>query len=200
MPPRGALIKTARGNTVTRNPARVMFAADTMRNHGNRETARRIVKRFGIHIATARADVRAAKQLIALELDAIEVRAAEALRNERIADQAERMAKKAARAGEFSAAAALQKSAIAASMQIARLTGAYAPTKVEIQHSGSVEVDIKIDAALSVLDEADLAALRIINAKVLAAMEDGRIAAPADDEDEDVEDAEIVDEPGPGEN
>jgi hypothetical protein len=65
--------------------------------------------------------------VIALELDGMEVRAAETRRNERIADRAERLAAKAAKVQDWTAAAALQRSAIAASREVSRLAGAYAP-------------------------------------------------------------------------
>lgn len=195
----GAIITTAKGNAVGGNPARVLFAAQTLREHGTNETIRIIVAKFGIHRATAWKDLTKAKALIALELDAIGTRAAEARRNERIADKAEELAAKAATDGDFIGAATLHRAAVAASREIARLTGAHAPTKLEVTHTGTVEVDVRIDAVLSVLDEADLAALRVISEKIEAAKADGRIAAPAAD-DEIIEDAELVDDPGPGEN
>lgn len=209
MPPRAPVILTAKGNPLTRNPARVVFAADCLRRMTYSAARTEICKQWRIHKATAEKDIRAAKQLIALELDAIEVRAGEVRRNERIADRAEELAEEAtvrAKAGDsaanWSAVAALQRTAVAASREVSRLTGAYAPKEVKVTHSGSIDVALRIDAVLLVLDERDLADLDRITAKIAAAQAAGQLAEPEPEpepEPEEVLDAEIV-EPGPGEN
>ncbi len=211
MPPRAAIIVTAKGNAMTRNPARIVFAADCLRTMTYSATREAIIKRWGIHKATAEKDIRAAKQLIALELDSLEVRAAEARRNERIADRAEELAAKAtaraeaegSSAADWGAVAALQRSAIAASREVSRLTGAYTPTRVSVTHSqaGPPELALKLDAILGILDAAGIAALHVVLEQIEAARADGRLAAPAEEE---IEDAEYVDVPpqpqsdGPG--
>jgi hypothetical protein len=153
MPKQGAISRTSKGNPITRNPARIEFAAEQLRHLTYTKARDAIVKQWGVGQATAERDIAAAKQLIALELNAIEVRAGEVLRNERIADTAEDLANKAAKAEDWAGAASLHRSAIAASREISRLTCAYAPTEVKVAHSGSVDVDLNIDAVLVVARE-----------------------------------------------
>ena len=193
MPKPGPVITTARGNPITRNPARVNFAAEQLRTSTYSVARKAITERWGVSETTAERDLRAAKQLIALELDAIEVRATETRRNERIADKAETLAEKAAAVNDWAAAATLQRAAIAASREVSRLTGAYAPKQVEVTHTGTVEIALKLDAILDVLDEAGRAALHVVLAQIEDAKASGRLALPAPEEE--VEDAEIVGEP-----
>jgi len=204
VPKPAAPITTAKGNPLTRNPARIVYAAEQLRTSTYSVARTAIMNHFKVHKATAERDIRAAKQLIALELDAFEIRAAETRRNERIADKAEELAGKAAALGEYAEAATLQRTAIAASREVSRLTGAYAPKQVQVTHTGRVEVAValKVDAILAILDEAGLAAMRVVQEQIEAAKASGRLALPEPEEDEEeVEDAEIVDsgEPTDGE-
>jgi len=114
MPKPTPLVLTAKGNPITRNPARVVFAADCLRRLTYSAARDEIVKHWGIHPATAEKDIRAARQLIALELDAIEVRAGEVRRNERIADKAEELAVAAAKRAELASSSAADWGAVAA--------------------------------------------------------------------------------------
>ncbi|HEX7841014.1 MAG TPA: hypothetical protein VF469_26235, partial [Kofleriaceae bacterium] len=139
MPKPGAIVRTEKGNAITRNPARVLFAADKIRDLPYTAARQAIMDRWGVHRATAERDIAAAKQLIARELNGMETRAAEARRNERIADKAEQLAEEAAQAKDWAGTANLHRSAIAASREISRLTGAYAPKEVQVSHSGADE-------------------------------------------------------------
>jgi len=162
---KGAISRTSRGNPITRNPARIEFAAERLRHLTYTKARDAIVQQWGVGRATAERDIAAAKQLIALECNAIEVRVNEVLRNQRIADKVETAADEASAraraaggtAAEWSAVAALHKTAIAASREIARLTGAHAPREVKVSHPGSVEVALQIDAVLNVLDDREQA-------------------------------------------
>lgn len=210
MPRPGPIILSPKGHRLTRNPARILYAAEQLRLMSPSLAMEQIRKYWKVHEVTAWRDISAAKQLIAQELDAIEVRAGEVRRNERIADKAEQAADLAraraedatGSAADWGAVAQLQKTAIAASREISRLTGAYAPKEVKITHTGSIEVALRIDAVLLVLDARDHEDLARITAKILAAQAAGQIASA---EDEEIEDAEIV-EPdlgsggAPGEN
>jgi hypothetical protein len=199
MPKTGRVIKTDKGHPITRNPARVVFAADQLRTMTYADARAAIVKRWGVSETTAERDIRAAKQLIASQLDAMEVRAAEVRRNERIADKAEKYAEEAAGDEDWLAVATLQKAAIAASREVSRLAGAHTPKKIEVEHSGTVGVAYQIDAILEILDEAGRAAFRLVQEQIEAAKADGRLALPAPpeesddhDEDDEVQDADIV--------
>ena len=199
----GALIQTPKGNLISRDPARVVFAADQLRTKTYSLARRAIMAQWGVSRATAERDIAAAKQLIALELDGMEVRAGETRRNERIADRAERLAAKAAKVQDWTAAAALQRSAIAASREVSRLTGAYAPKEIKLSTGQAPELPLQLDAILGILDEEGRAAFRIVQQQIEAAKADGRLQlpAPADAEPEAdaapaAEDAEFVDRPG----
>jgi hypothetical protein len=194
MPKTGAIITTEKGNPITRNPARVVFAADQLRTKTYSAARDAIVARWGVHHTTAEKDIRAAKKLIALELDAIEVRAGEVRRNERIADRAEELAEKAAKgaasAAELGAVAALQKTAIAASREVSRLTGAYAPKEIKVTHGIAGEVPLQIDAVLAILSPAGREHLEAVLDEIDAARVAGRLVDSAE-----AEDAEFTDLP-----
>ena len=198
----GALIQTPKGNLISRDPARVVFAADQLRTKTYSYARKAIMAQWGVSRATAERDIAAAKQLIALELDGMEVRAAETRRNERIADRAERLAAKAAKVQDWTAAAALQRSAIAASREVSRLTAAYAPKEIKLSTGQAPELPLQLDAILGILDEEGRAAFRIVQQQIEAAKADGRLRLPepADHEPEEdsasAEDADFVDRPG----
>jgi hypothetical protein len=88
--------------------------------------------------------------------------------------------------------------AVAALREIGKIAGVYAPIKVEVEHTGHIEVALEIDATLSVLNEEDHAALRKIAEKIETARIAGLLPALVED-DEEIEDAVVI-EPGPGEN
>lgn len=201
MPPRGAILKTDKGNPIYRDPARVMFAVEEMRSKTTSDVVLAICERWGVHKSTAWRDVKVAQRLIVDELDGIEVRAAETRRNERIADRAEKLAQEAAGERKYTAAAALQRTAIAASQEISRLTGAYTPTKVQVTHVAGGELPLQLDAILAILDADGIAAMRVVQAQIVAALADGRLTRPEDAQDRDApaEDAQIVEAPGEGE-
>lgn len=185
-PPREVLVGT-------RNPGRVKFAVDSLRRFSPSKTAKRIAKRFEVHEDTAWRDIAEARKLLAAtaEKERPQIRAMETLRLQRIAEEAMRLAKKAEEGGEMVAATASHKSAIAASREIGRLNGAYAPDKVEVTHGASPELAMQLDAILTVLDEAGKAAFRVVQEQIERAKSEGRLALPAPAED--VQDAEIVD-------
>lgn len=180
-PPKIA-IRTPRGNVVRRNPARAAVALKMLRDgFGFLEIVKVIQEKWEVHRSTAAVDIRDAKRLLAEELgDQISERAAEALRMERVAEKAEK-------AGKWLAV-------VAASRERSRLLGLHAPKRIEIEHSGSVEIALEIDATLAILDDEDHAALRRITEKLEGARVAGLLpAAPAPgSDDEDVVDAEIV--------
>jgi hypothetical protein len=196
MPPRAAPILTVNGNPITRNPARVVFAAELLRANNYAITRDAICSRWGVHKATAERDIRAAKQLIALETDFVEVRAGETKRNERIADKAEALADRAAAKGEHAAAATLHKAAIAASREVSKLNGAYAPKQIEVHHSTGGDLPYQLDAILAILDDDGIAAMRVVIGQIEAAKSSGRLALPEESpaSTEDIVDAEIVEE------
>jgi hypothetical protein len=88
--------------------------------------------------------------------------------------------------------------AVAALREIGKIAGVYAPIKVEVEHTGHIEVALEIDATLSVLNEEDHAALRKIAEKIETARIAGLLPALVED-DEEIEDAVVI-ESGPGEN
>ena len=79
--------RTSKGNPITRNPARIEFAAEQLRHLTYTKARDTIVKQWDVGQATAERDIAAARRLIALEFNASEVRAGEVRRNERIADK-----------------------------------------------------------------------------------------------------------------
>jgi hypothetical protein len=198
MPKTGAPIVTASGRALPNNPARADFAVEALRKH-NYSTARaEIMKRFKVSKATAERDIRAAKQLIAGELDALEVRAAEVMRLSRIADRAEEIADKlatrAADAADYAAVASLHKAAISASREVSRLTGAIAPKKIDVTHKDAVDLPLQLDDILSELDEEGHAALAVVLDKIEAAKSAGRLLPRAPADEDVIEDAELVED------
>lgn len=195
MPKQGAISRTSQGNPIARNPARIEFAAEQLRHLTYTKARDAIMERWGVGRATAERDIRAARDLIASELDVAGVRVAEMRRNERIADRSEDLAAEAAKAQDWAGVASLHRSAIAASREVARLTGACAPTEVKVAHNGSTDVELRLDAVLDVTakiltpDEYDF--LMRVMEKLAAAQDAGAFAAL---EDADVTDAEIVDD------
>lgn len=106
----------------------------------------------------------------------------------RIAENAESMAMKARRQGEFLAASASHKTVIAASREIGRMNGAYAPDKVEVSHGPPPELPLQLDAILGILSERGRAALDVVWDEIEQAKADGRLALPQPEiEDEIVE-------------
>lgn len=89
--------------------------------------------------------------------------------------------------------------AIRALREIGLLNGCYAPTKVEVEHSA--EMTLQLDAILEVLDDAGHAALEVLQQQIERAKSEGRLALPEPQAKPviDIEDAEIV-EPEPGSN
>lgn len=176
-----------------RNPGRVAFAVDSLRRFPPTRTCQRLKKRFDISDATAWRDIAEARKLLAAtaEKERPQIRAMETLRLERIAKEAERIAKLAEESGELIAASAAHKSAIAASKEIARMNGAYAPDKVEVTHGASPELAMQLDSILAILDEQGQAAFRVVREQIERAKTEGRLALPAPDTE--IEDAEIVD-------
>jgi hypothetical protein len=150
MPKQGAISRTSKGNPITRNPARIEFAEEQLRHLTYTKARDAIVKQWGVGQATAERDIAAARRLIVAEMDGMAVRASEALRNERLADKNEALGDKAAAAGDYQGAASCHRTAIAASREVSRLTEAYAAREGKVAHSGSVDVDLKIDAVLVV--------------------------------------------------
>lgn len=193
--------KTSLGVVIYGNPGRVEFAAETLRKKNYPKTRDAIMKQFGVSRATAERDIAKAKRVIAAELDAHRevVRAYETRRNERVADRAEELAGKAATEKQWAAAAALQRAAIAASREVSRLNGAYAPAKIEVMHS-THEPSLQLDAILGILDEAGHAALGVVLSQIEAAKAEGRLK-PLEPPSGEAEDAEFTDNPArPGEN
>lgn len=93
--------------------------------------------------------------------------------------------------------------AIAAIREIARLNGLYAPKQFKVTHG--VDLPLQLDAILEVLDERGHAALAVVMEQIEAAKAAGRLAlpapaaaAPAPDGDDEVSDAELVDDPRQG--
>ena len=110
-----------------------------------------------------------------------QIRAMETVRLLRIAESAEAMARKARRQGEFIAASASHRTVIAASREIGRLNGAYAPDKVEVTHGAEPELVLQIDAILGILDDAGRAALDVVMQEIERAKADGRLKLELDD-------------------
>lgn len=197
------IVRSPKGHPLTRNPARIEYAAEQIRLLGYTDAVKAVVAKWKIHPTTAKSDIAAARQLVAHEMNGLEVRASETLRNERIAEKAERLADEAAKKGELGAAASLHRAVIAASREVSRLTGAYTPSKVEVRHTAVLEAPLALDAILAILDDTGRAAMHVVLEQIEAAKGDGRLALPAPDDEvppdpEPVEDAEIVGESGPG--
>jgi hypothetical protein len=174
-------VRTPKGNLVRLNAARAKLAL-TMLSDGKcfKDIVEAIATKWNVCRSTAAIDIRAAKRLLAAEIgDMVDERAAEAKRMERVAEKAEREGKWLA--------------AVAASRERSRLLGLHAPKKIEIEHSGSVEIALEIDATLAILDDEDHAALRRITEKLEGARVAGLLpAVSGPDGNDDALDAEIV--------
>jgi len=148
-------VLSAKGNRLTRDPARIEFAAKCLRKWTYSKTERAIVNRFGVHFSTAQQDIAAARKLIGLEFtDLVAVREQEAIRLARVADQTEELARDAAKNKDYQGTAALRGRVIQASKEIARLTGAAAPRELKVTHTGSIGIDVelKVDLVLAKLE------------------------------------------------
>ncbi len=188
---------TANGTPVPRNVVRVRFAAEQLLTRSFAATRDAICAKFGVQRTAATRDIAAARKLIAAEMDVTTIRVTEVLRNERLADHSEALAHKAAHEGDYAGASTLRRTAILASREITRLTGAAAPVRIQISNGLPPELPLQIDQALAELDDRDRADLDRITAKLEAARAAGRmLPEPAEDESDgdDVEDAEIVGE------
>jgi hypothetical protein len=121
------------------------------------------------------------RKLIAAEADKErpQIRAMETVRLLRIAESAEAMARKARRQGEFIAATASHRTVIAASREIGRLNGAYAPDQIVI--GATTELPVQLDAILAILTDAGRAALDVVMGEIEAAKADGRLKLELDD-------------------
>lgn len=146
------IVRTESGNPITRNPARVEYAAERLREMTYNKARQAIMEHWGVSLGTASRDIAAARQLIGLELDVVSVRAVETRRNERLADRAEELSEKAASDSDWNAAANLQRVAVAASREVARLVGACAPARVDVVQSASVDVELRVDLVLERLE------------------------------------------------
>lgn len=180
-PPR--ITTTSSGATILGNPARVAFAQDSLLERSSGRTVKLLIERFEISRATAERDIATAKRLIAetAERQRPQIRAMETVRLERVADSAEQLVDNAMASGDYVAAAAAMRSVIAASREIGRLNGAYAPDRVEVTHGAEPELALQIDAILAILDDAGRAALDIVMSQIAAAEADGRLKPELDD-------------------
>jgi len=180
-PPR--ITTTSSGAPIVGNPARVAFAQDSLLERSSGRTVKLLIERFEISRATAERDIATAKRLIAetAERERPQLRAMETVRLERVADAAEQLVDKAMATGDHAAAAAAMRSVIAASREIGRLNGAYAPDKVEVTHGAEPELVLQIDAIIAVLNDEELAAMRVVMAGIEAAKADGRLKLELDD-------------------
>jgi hypothetical protein len=88
------------------------------------------------------------------------------------------------------------QASVAALREQAKILGLYAPKRLEVTHGASPELALQLDAIIEVLNDEELAAMRVVLAGIERAKREGRLALPAA---EAVEDAEIV-EPESGEN
>lgn len=163
-----------------KEPDRLNFAIEQLRTKQLADARQEIMNRYNIGEQSANKEIRAAREVIAKSLNAVEVRIDEVTRLRRIADRTEKAADRALTGEDCLGGAALHKTAIAASKEIARLCGANAPEKVEITHTGSVEVSLQIDAVLNVLDDRDNADLARITEKILRAKQAGLLPIAAE--------------------
>ncbi len=184
MPRPARITTTLSGAAIVGNPARVAFAQDSLLERSSGRTVKLLIERFEISRATAERDIAIARRLIAetAESQRPQIRAIEMARLERVADAAEQLAGKARATGDCAAAAAAMRSVIAASREIGRLNGAYAPDKVEGTHGADPELALQIDAILGILDDAGRAALDIVMEQIEAAQRDGRLKPELDDD------------------
>lgn len=181
MPKPPSITTTSSGAVIVGNPARVAFAQDSLLERSSGRTVKLLIERFEISRATAERDIATAKRLIAetAERQRPQIRAIETARLERVAEAAEQLADKARATGDYAAAAAAMRSAIAASREIGRLNGAHLPEQVVM--ASTTEVPVQLDAILAVLSEAGLTALEVVNAEIEAAKADGRLKLELDD-------------------
>lgn len=193
MPRPPKIATTSGGSVIVGNPARVAFAQDSLLERSSGRTVKLLIERFEISRATAERDIATARRLIAetAERQRPQIRAMETARLERVADAAEQLADKATATGEYAAAAASMRSVIAASREIGRLNGAYAPDQIVMQ-STTMELPLQIDAILDVLSDAGRAALDVVMAEIEAAKADGRLKLQLDDGDGDGETPDAV--------
>lgn len=154
-------------------------------------TVREMCKRFGIAESTAAKEMgglrayRQAKFLAELETN-----------TGRLYDDLQRIAQKAEADKQYQAA-------VAAHREIAKITGAYAPLRVDADitvHQGP-SVQDQLRAVLGVLSKEGRAGLELALAEIERAKAEGRLQLPSGDGDEapdqpadDVEDAELVNE------
>jgi hypothetical protein len=91
--------------------------------------------------------------------------------------------------------------AVAAIREQAKILGFYAPKKFEVTHGTTPELALQLDAIIAVLNDEELAALRVVMAGIERAKAEGQLVLPAGDGvDDEIEDAELVEpEPPPGE-
>jgi hypothetical protein len=167
----------------TRNPARVAEATGLLRRMSSTKAMKQIAGKFEISEREAWRVISDARKLIAAEADKErpQIRAMETVRLLRIAESAEAMARKARRQGEFIAASASHRTVIAASREIGRLNGAYAPDKVEVTHGAEPELVLQIDAILAILTDAGRAAMDVVMGEIERAKADGRLKLELDD-------------------
>jgi hypothetical protein len=162
---------------------------------------KQIAGRFEISEREAWRVISDARKLIAATADKErpQIRAMETVRLERIAMKAEEQADQAARmgtVGSLLAAVSAHRAVIAASREIGRLNGAYAPEQVEVAQGPSMDLAYQLDRIFEVLDEAGRAAFRVVAEQLERARLDGRLALPQPDKEPDIDD-EVVDmDPG----
>lgn len=183
MPRPPSITTTSSGAAIVGNPARVAFAQDSLLERSSGRTVKLLIERFQISRATAERDIATAKRLIAetAERQRPQIRALETVRLDRVADAAEQLVDKAMATGDYAAAAAAMRSVIAASREIGRLNGAYAPDKVEVTHGAEPELVLQIDAILAILTDAGRAAMDVVMGEIEAAKADGRLKLELDD-------------------
>jgi len=98
--------------------------------------------------------------------------------------------------GSLLAAVSAHRAAIAASREIGRMNGAYAPEQLEVAQGPSVDLAYQLDRIFEVLDDAGRATFRVVAEQLERARLDGRLALPQPDKEPDIED-EVVDvDPG----
>lgn len=150
-----------------------------------------IMTRFNCSQATAERAIQRAKIYLAERFDAeLPARRAEVCRQlQRIADSQEE---------------AHPVAAVAAIREQAKILGLYAAKEIKVTHGTTPELALQLDAILAILSDTGRAALDVVMAEIEAAKREGRLALPAGDDaepdaaddDDEVEDAEIVDDPG----
>lgn len=151
-------------------------------SHGRAVQA--ICKQFGVSEASANKDLAGLRAYrhaqFAAELPTYASMAYQTLR--RIGDKAEA-------AGDYAAAVSAQD-------KLLKLTGAYAPMKVDIEHTvnDGPTIQQQLAAMLGVLDHRDQVDLERILAKFEQAKQDGRLQLPSGDDEDDEQEPEEVDD------